>query len=303
MATVWLLAAETMPKPEADAGLLAAALAARGATVREVAWTGPASPPAEDWAVADLVVVRTPWDYVAAPERFLARLGEIAARTTVLNDPALVAWNAHKRYLLDLAAAGVALPATAVVARGAGASERSAAVAGLAGRGVREVVVKPATGVGGHGALRRRLDDVEPDLAAASRTQDVLLQEFEPRVLSEGEVSLVLVDGEVAQAVRKSPAAGEFRVHDHFGGRVELVEPTAAQRLLATRVLDALPAAGGVPGTPPLYARVDLLGAEDPVLVEVELIEPELFLRCSEAVTARLADAVLARLVPAGVAR
>ena len=103
-----------MPKPDPETHLLTAELAARGVGHRVLRWTDP-----EVGAGADLVVVRTPWDYIHRCEEFLAACRRPAA--PVLNPPDVLAWNSHKGYLVELAAAGVPVVPTRLVRAGEGA--------------------------------------------------------------------------------------------------------------------------------------------------------------------------------------
>ncbi len=153
--------------------------------------------------------------------------------------------------------------------------------------------MKPAVGVGGDGAGRfdvgdpagqRHLDDL-------LRAGDVLVQQFAPAIVSDGEYSVVMFDGVVSHALRKRVASGEFRIHEERGGRTDECTPTAGQLELAERLWRALPASA-------LYARMDMVQlAGQWHVLEVEATEPALWLdQVSPAATDRLADAVMARL-------
>ena len=125
---------------------------------------------------------------------------------------------------------------------------------------------------------------------------DFILQPFMPRITSEGEVTLVLVEGEVTHGVRKLPKAGDFRVQDDFGGTVHPHDPTPEEVEVA---MAAVAASGAKPGSEtPLYARVDLVrdGNGLPRVMELELIEPELWIRMNPSVAHHLARGVRRRL-------
>ena len=101
---------------------------------------------------------------------------------------------------------------------------------------------------------------------------DVMVQPFVTSVAEAGEVSLVYFGGRFSHAIRKQPAAGDFRVQDMYGGTVHAHQPTDAELAVADAVLARTPA-------PTTYARIDLVEfAGAPALMEAELIEPELFL-------------------------
>jgi glutathione synthase/RimK-type ligase-like ATP-grasp enzyme len=213
--------------------------------------------------------VRTTWDYTAHLPEFLTWAGEVAARSVLLNPLDVIAWNSHKSYLLDLAYAGVPMIPTALVARHAGAAEQYSALEEYTG----EVVIKPAVSVGAIGALRApaRSPQAAEHLATMVASGDMLVQPFEPTV-SDGEVSLIYLGGEYSHAVRKLPAEGEYRVHEMYGGTIELHTPTEEEFTVG------LAALAGVDDDL-AYARVDLLATpRGPAVMEVELIEPQLFL-------------------------
>jgi glutathione synthase/RimK-type ligase-like ATP-grasp enzyme len=151
------------------------------------------------------------------------------------------------------------------------------------------VVIKPAVSGGAVGTERFPVTSPE---AAAHVTRlaadgDVLVQPFVPGV-TEGETSLVYFDGDLSHAVRKVPAAGDYRVHDHHGGTLHPHVATAAEQEVAEQTLAAAPATTA-------YARIDLVaGPDGPLVMEAELIEPELFLPHDPASVHRFAR-VLAR--------
>jgi glutathione synthase/RimK-type ligase-like ATP-grasp enzyme len=279
--------AEAMPVPDPESHLLLDALRERGVRAGLVRWDEP-----RDWAAVPLVLCRTPWDYFTRPDAFLAWVRGTGAATRLLNHPGLIAWNAHKRYLAELAERDVPVVPTTVLGPGSSPAARAAALA-VPG----DVVVKPAVSGGARGTVRVPADSdaAREHLAALLRAGDALVQPYLPQV-EDGEVSLVLFAGELSHAVRKTPAPGDFRVQEEHGGSVAVHEPTDAERAVARGVLDALP-------WPTTYARIDLVTADDgPLLMEAELIEPELFLRAVPAAAGRLADVLVADL-RAGPAR
>jgi glutathione synthase/RimK-type ligase-like ATP-grasp enzyme len=274
-------APDAMPVPDPESPLLVAALAERGVRAAIVPWTRD-----RDWSAVPLVVCRTPWDYVDRPDAFLSWVRATGAATRLLNPPGLLAWNLHKRYLAELAERGV--PVVPTTHRGPGASP-AARVAALAVAG--DVVVKPAVSGGAKGTIRTAAasDAAREHLTALLREGDALVQPYLPEVEG-GEVSLVLFAGELSHAVRKVPARGDFRVQSEFGGAVVAHDPTAEEREVARAVLDALAWA-------PAYARIDLVTTgEGPLLMEAELIEPELFLGADPAAAGRFADVLVADL-------
>lgn len=271
-----LVTGSTMAKPDPETHLLVAALAHDGVQADVLPWDADV-----DWAAYPLVVVRTPWDYFSRLDEFLAWLSRTDKLTAVVNPPELIRWNSHKRYLAELAAQGVPTVPTLWVERGAGDGLQR-----LQGQGWGEVVVKPAVSIGAIGALRTRATDpaCAMHLAALAASGDVMVQPYLPSVAEEGEVSLIHFGGVFSHAIRKRPAAGDFRVQDMYGGTVHSHRPDLAEEELAAQVLACLP-------SPTVYARTDIVRVGDmPALMEIELIEPELFLGADAGAAARFAD-------------
>ena len=272
--------------PDPETPLLAEALAADGYAVDVRDWRDPSV----DWSVARVTVIRSPWDYVDHLDEFLDWAARVNESTELWNPLELLRWNTHKAYLLDLAARGAPVVPTVVLLGGSAASLDGIGDA----RGWNTVVVKPAVASGGKGARRAEVGDPDAQrhLDELLAQGDVLVQQFAPAVEHEGEWSVVLVDGEVAHAVRKWPAAGDYRVQYEWGGHSEVATPSASLAELATRVYDVLPA-------PALYARIDVVSiAGGWHVMEVEVTEPALWLDDAPATTRLLADAIEARLSP-----
>lgn len=263
------------PRPEAEDALLLAALRQAGVDAERVPWAG-----LVDWAAFDLAMVRTTWDYTGRLPEFLAWVDRVAALTTLWNPAPVLRWNAHKSYLVDLAARDVPVVPTRLVR--AGEAARLADVAREAGWG--RVVVKAAVDAGAARAWRGPPTEGQAHLDALLANGDALVQPFLPEVATEGESSLVFFDGVFSHAVRKLPASGDWRVQPQWGGASAPKQPTTDEVAVARAALAAV-------GAPTLHARVDLLGGR---LMELELIEPYLFLDADTATT--LARAILRRI-------
>lgn len=286
MVDIALLTGRTMPREVPENGLLVAELTRLGVTVEIHPWDEPL-----DWSGFGLAVVRTTWDYWARSEEFAAWAERTARLTTLRNPVEVLLWNSHKGYLVELAAAGVPVVPTRLVPRGASDAERGRVLLAF---GDDEVVLKPAVSAGARGALRSLAADraSAAHLAELTGVGDALVQPFAESVLARGETSLVFFDGVFSHAVRKIPAAGEYRIHLHHGGSVQHYTPDAAELAVATAALAAAPAATS-------YARVDLVQLPGgPAVMELELIEPELFLPTAPAAAGRYAR-VLADLLDA----
>ena len=284
---VALATSRAVPGLTDDDRLLVEALAARGVRAVPAIWDDPG----EVWPRHEAVVIRSCWDYHLKHDRFLAWLGQLdALRIRAFNPPALVRWNSEKSYLRDLAAAGIAVLPTRWVERDEGIT--LAAV--LHEADWDEVVLKPAISASAHDTWRcggaTALAGEARFRAMVARGR-VLVQPYLDVVRTEGEWSLMFYGGEYSHGVLKQPRTGDFRVQQEHGGSSQALEPAAEVVGAAGRALAAAER-GRVPS---LYARVDgcvLHGRF--VLMELELIEPDLFLRAHAAAPGRLASAVLA---------
>jgi glutathione synthase/RimK-type ligase-like ATP-grasp enzyme len=303
--TIALATCEELPSLVDDDASFVSALRDRDVTVDPVVW----SDDSVAWDRFDAVLVRSIWDYYRHPEEFAAWIDRLeAASCPVWNHPETLRWNQHKFYLRDLEERGVSTLPTAYVERGRDV-ELSTIVDD---REWDEVVVKPAVSAGAFETRRIARGDAADeqvwfdDLLAE---RDVLVQQFAGGITA-GEWSLVFFDGAFSHAVVKRPKAGDFRVQEDHGGSVAVESPSESLRAQANDVVDAVTAE--MDGERPLYARVDgiergesgrLDQAEpgagvdtDFHLLEVELIEPELFFRVDDDAGPRLAEALDERL-------
>ncbi|HEV7706932.1 MAG TPA: hypothetical protein VGP16_01930 [Asanoa sp.] len=286
---VALVTCDQIPDLEDDDRLVLAPLAAHGVAAEPVVWDDPTV----DWAGYDLVVLRSPWDYAPRLAEFVAW----ASRVVNLANPAdVVSWNTDKRYLTELAEAGVPIIPTTVIEPG-----------GWFRPGLPDdVVIKPAVGAGSVDAGRYRLsDDAEAAAfnAHLKRLTDAgraaLLQPFLSGIETAGETALVyLNDGaglRFSHAARKGamlsgPDEGVSGLYKEE--RIDPAAASAAELAVAERALDAVPAGRDRL----LYARVDLVPDDSgaPTLIELELTEPSLFLGVAAGAAQRLADAIAA---------
>lgn len=247
-----------------DDGLVEA-LRARGLHARWLSWDDP------ETLSADLVILRATWDYIERLDEFLAWTRTVR---NLLNPPAVVEWNTDKRYLHDLAVAGVPIIDSEFFAPNEIVHMPSG-----------EVVVKPAVGAGSVGAQRFTDHCMARDHAARLQEDGstVLVQPYDPRV-ADGETALVFLGGQRSHAFTKGPiltAPGQRPDFDDSGTfATESLKPADPDVELWDVGYGALAAAAGhldVDPTELLYARVDLIGdRHDPRLLELELVEPSL---------------------------
>ena len=276
-----------------DEQVVLPALAEAGLRAEPAVWDDPSM----DWSAFAVVVVRSTWDYHHQADAFLAWLERVSRVTRVLNPLALVRWNMDKRYLLELAALGVDTVPTCLVDRGSRASLPSLREQ----VGADALVIKPTVDASGDRAWRsdRMMDDdaVQARIEAESRGHHLLVQPLVRSIFDRGETSLMFFDGRYSHAVVKRAGDGEFRIHEERGGRVASSQPPASTIAWGERTLERVTGLGlGAP----LFARVDVVESEHgPWLMEIELIEPEVYFRFDPAAAGRYARALADRVAAA----
>jgi glutathione synthase/RimK-type ligase-like ATP-grasp enzyme len=289
-ARVALATCAAFPDGDADDAGLPAAI---GGDVTFAIWDDPAV----DWAAFDLVVVRSTWDYQARHDAFLDWARAIGDR--LVHAPDVLAWNTDKRYLHEVAAAGLPVVPTVLIAPGTVFT----APAG-------EYVVKPTISAGSRDTARfggagtgvadetARAGALVAAIHASGRT--VMVQPYVASVDERGETALMFFDGAFSHAIHKGAllARGDEPTIDVFAAEhIRPREATVAERALGQQVVDWATERLGVDAL--TYARVDVV--EDaggaPILLELELTEPSLFFAGDAARLARFAAAVQRRLV------
>ncbi|MCB0880366.1 MAG: hypothetical protein KDC46_15445 [Thermoleophilia bacterium] len=274
-----------LPEPDPDERPLLDALAAAGVETRLAAWDDPEV----DWGASALTVVRSTWNYPEDRDGFLDWMRRVSGDSTVLRNPmSVMAPNTHKGYLAALERAEVPVVPTRWFARGGRAANADA----LRALPWDRIVVKPAVGAGSRGVRAFDLqldDDVDAAAAHAMALQaqgEVLVQPQLESVATEGERDIVWIDGEITHVVTKRP---------RMEGDDELVlEPRAAtdeEHWVAMRALRTVPA---LTQRELLYARVDVAADELGTLrvMELELVEPSLFVALHEPAMQRLVRAL-----------
>lgn len=275
MKRVALVTGSRMSGLDPDEPLLLAALAERGVDARMIAWDDPATPVVP----GEVVVIRSTWDYVPRREAFLAWAKRTAAIADLHNPAGVVVQNTDKAYLLGLVARGWPVIPTVIVRVG-----QLGVV--MDDCGWDDVIVKPRIGAASFATRRFRRDALaegERFFAAALAEREMLVQPYAPEVDASGERALVWIDGALTHAVRKAR---------RLTGDEESVSDAIAiaddERALAESLLG---------GSGLLYARLDVVRDDEgrPRIMELELVEPSLFLAQSPAALARFADAIAAR--------
>lgn len=283
---VALATCSLLPDLDDDERLLIPELAARGLVAEPRVWDDPSVP----WRAFRAVVVRSTWDY---SDRRAAFLEWCAQPRQLLNTLPVIAWNTDKRYLRELSGAGIPVVPTTWV--DPGTPEDRLRIPG------GDVVVKPSVSAGARNTSRYRPSGADQARAHVARLlgegRTVLVQPYVDSVDTDGETGLIFIGGVFSHAIRKGPV---LRTHgvatDQLWAPEEISvrRPDVRERVLAEATLDALP----WPRDELVYARVDLVRGDGgaPMLLELELAEPSLFLGLGDQAPARLAAAIVSRM-------
>ncbi|MEV8015460.1 hypothetical protein AB0O76_03690 [Streptomyces sp. NPDC086554] len=263
---------------------LARSLGEAGADVATVTWDDPRV----DWERFDLVVIRSTWDYSWRGAEFLAWAGRVARLTVLANPASVVRWNTDKRYLGELADAGVPVVPTRYLAAGDPVEFPD---------GGGEFVVKPTSGAGARLAARYGAGEHEAASKHVAKMHEdgftAIVQPYMPRIDETGERALVYVGGRFLHAVQKGAVLAPGAAYDdekmpHPDLRVW--QPTPAELDVAERALAVIPGAPEL-----LYARVDLVDdvSGNPCVMELELVEPNLFIDLHPGSLAAVTEEIL----------
>lgn len=265
-----------------DDELAIAPLAKRGWQVETLPWDRRGV----DWSGYELVVLRSTWDYQHHAEQFLATLAAIEDSGARLeNSLAIVRWNMQKTYLRDLAAKGVPIVPTRWRDR-LGPGELLPLFDSLQSI---EAVIKPVMSGNAQGAWRLNRASAQAQAAeieAYYADRPLMMQPFEPSIVDEGEYSLLYFNGTLSHSILKVPKQGDFRVQEEHGSEIRAVRAEPALVAAGAAAIEAI-------GSRLLYARADFVrhGAEFRVM-ELELVEPALYLRMDPGAHERFADAI-----------
>jgi glutathione synthase/RimK-type ligase-like ATP-grasp enzyme len=271
-----LMPAAASPYAEMAAACLAPyppAFAARGVTLQPRPWTlGPGD--------SDATVALFAWGYHLDTPRWQMLLADWPENRPLFNPPGVLAWNTRKTYLRDLDAAGIPIVPSLF-----GRADPGTVAAAFAHFDCAELVVKPQVSAGSHHTMRVGRD------TPVTTLDDAIIQPFLPAIGQEGELSFLTIGGTISHAVRKIAAPGDFRIQPQFGGVFSRFEAEAEQVDLVAQVLRHLP-------QETLYARVDLIRLPDGslALMELEAIEPDLYVAQEPDTPARMAEALIAAL-------
>lgn len=262
--------------------LLQTALENKGLTVCKKDW----SDKNFDWTSTKYAIFRTTWDYFERFDEFFIWLEDTKKKTTFINSSEIINWNIDKHYLQDLAKNKVNIAPTLFVEKG----DRITLAQLFDKANWKEAVLKPAISGAARQTYRihpNNCSEFETLFQKLIENESMLFQEFLNNIITQGEISLILIGGKYTHAVKKIAKKGDFRVQDDHGGRVEKYTPTKEEILFAENCLIASP-------FKPKYARVDIVydNNNKPSLSELELIEPELWFRNYPLAAEKLAEEI-----------
>ncbi len=241
------------------------------------------------WDAFDLVVIRSCWDYHLRLEAFTEWLMHLdAVGTKTANASSLLRWNSNKTYLKEIGDRGFDIVPTIW----GDTLSRHSIKSLMKKKNWQQAVIKPVVSASAMATATVRLENVKEgiDYFSGLSPEDMMMQRFMPEIVSKGEWSLVFFNAESSHSIIKIPAAGDFRTQSELGASSKNAAPPPGLIHTAQKLLQSLP-------TPPTYARVDGLEVDGRfVLMELELIEPHLFLGMAEGAAKRFAEAILEQL-------
>ena len=226
-----------------------------------------------NWSSTKTVIFRSTWDYFDNYELFLKWLENTKSKTIFINSFDLINWNLDKSYLFDLNNKGVNIASTLLIKKNKNISLKEL----FSQTNWNEAIIKPTISGAAKNTFRinkencHKYEALFRDLIS---TENFLFQEFLTDILINGEISIIIINGNYTHAVRKIAKKGDFRVQDDHGGTVEIYTPKKNEIEFSLKCVEACPVM-------PMYARVDIVydNKGEISLVEIELIEPELWFR------------------------
>lgn len=233
-----------------------------------------------NWNDFEAVIIRTTWDYQKYPNEFLEVLRRIDASNARLENPLkIVQWNLSKLYLKELENAGIKIVPTLFESE---KIDENLFQSWLVHFKTDEIIIKPI--ISATAEYTYRLKEFLPELAETFTNKPFMIQPFMPHIVSEGEFSLFYFGGEYSHTILKTPKPKDFRVQEEHGGIITAVKPSEKLLDVGRKVFEFIKPT-------PLYARVDFVrdSADDFCVMELELIEPALYLRMDQDAPERFA--------------
>lgn len=238
-----------------------------------------------NWSDFEAVIVRSTWDYQNDLEKFKIVLEKINSVSHLENDLELMKWNMNKNYLFDLEQKGVRIVETIWEKK----FNSETALKYFEKLNTDEIIIKPNISANADNTFRltkEKLYDNISELEKIFEAKEFMVQPFLNNIVDEGEYSLFFFNGGFSHSVLKKPKEKDFRVQEEHGGDIQPITAPAEIVLVAENIIKKL-------FTIPLYGRVDLVRTKNNefALMELELIEPSLYLNKDEKSPFRFAKA------------
>lgn len=226
-----------------------------------------------NWNSTKSIMFRTTWDYFDRFDEFSEWLSNVAEQTELINSERLIRWNIDKHYLIDLQDNGIHIPETEFIEIDTQISLKELHHE----LGWKETVLKPCVSGAARHTYKLNLNNLEQHEAIFKNliaNEAMMLQPFQYNIVTEGEISMMVFNGQFTHAILKRAKAGDFRVQDDFGGSISDYAPTKNEITFSEQAVLGCPEM-------PIYARVDIFTDNNGKLAvsELELIEPELWFR------------------------
>ena len=258
------------------------ALSNKGIKVYRTNWDNPDF----NWNDTEYIIFRSTWDYFDRFTEFSIWLEKVSAMTKLINPKSLIYWNIDKHYLLDLQKKGIRIPNTIFIKK----KERKNLKEICSNLQWNEFILKPAISGAARHTYRFKFTEInkyEEIFNSLILEESMIIQEFEKKIITKGEVSFMLFSGKYSHAILKMAKKGDFRVQDDFGGTIENYIPNDKEIKFIEKAIKACKPI-------PVYARVDVMwnNKNEMCVGEIELIEPELWFRMNPKAAENCATAI-----------
>jgi len=239
-----------------------------------------------NWSSTKSAIFRSTWDYFDQFSNFRNWLDIVKDQCFLINPYNQINWNLDKHYLLDLQKKDLPIVESVFVSKKSQLDLENISKS----KNWKNIVVKPTISGAARHTYHLKNNEIKKfqnKWLSLTNNEDFMVQEFQKNILSSGEIAVMLFGGKYSHSVLKKAKKGDFRVQDDFGGSVEKIIPSLEIIELAEKTVKSLK-------TMPLYARVDIIfdNGSNPVISELELIEPELWFRFKEESAYKLAEIV-----------
>lgn len=239
-----------------------------------------------NWSSTKSAIFRSTWDYFDQFSNFRNWLDIVKDQCFLINPYKQINWNLDKHYLLDLQKKDLPIVESVFVSKKSQLDLETISKS----KNWKNIVVKPTISGAARHTYHLKNNEIKKfqnKWLSLTNNEDFMVQEFQKNILSSGEIAVMLFGGKYSHSVLKKAKKGDFRVQDDFGGSVEIINPSLEIINLAEKTVKSLK-------TMPLYARVDIIfdNGSNPVISELELIEPELWFRFKEESAYKLAEIV-----------